>query len=89
MKKITVIVAAGLLLGACSLIKQGAWQGSRPAEKTGVPESRPTAVVTSGPTETLDELDQEISADLDASLDAEFDSIEADLNSIDKELQGY
>ena len=89
MKKLLVIIAAGLLLGACSLINKGAWQGSRPLDKTAAPESATSVAPTTGPTETLEELDEAISADLDASLDADFKDIDNELNALEKDLQNY
>ncbi len=85
MKHIAIIVISTLILSGCSLIPT-AWKSTRPG---GGVEPVPTAVVTPGPTQTVEQLDAAVTADLETSLDADLKQIDQDLKAIDAEALQY
>ena len=85
MNKFLIIFISTAIFSGCPLIPT-AWKSVRPG---GGVEPTPTAVVTAGPTQTVEELDAQVTADLETSMDSDLKQIDADLKTIDSEALQY
>lgn len=83
MNKFLIILISTAIFSGCSLVPS-AWKSVRPGG--GV---EPTPAVTSGPTQTMEQLDAAVTADLETSMDADLKQIDEDLKSIDEEAKNY
>lgn len=83
-----MILLAGLsLLGASCSYGQKAWQGTG-APGTGTSQTSPAISPTTGPTETLDQIDEDTTK-LGTDIDAQMKQNEGDVQGASKEAQNY
>jgi len=82
-QRFAILITVGLFLSGCSFVP-AAWKSSRPA----VPVEE-VAAPTSGPTQTVEQLDAAVTADLETSMDADLKQIDEDLKVIESEAFQY
>lgn len=86
-RRVIVLIAGAGLLGASCSYGPEAWQQTGNAE-SGYIKTTPSVAPTTGPTETLDQIDEDTTK-LEGEIDAEMKKNEGDVQGASKEAGKY